>query len=50
MGQAFATGDTKETQRKAMQLSYTNIRFEKAKVAHERNPDKYSIEAVDILK
>ena len=33
-----------------MWLSYTNIRSEKSKVAHERNPDKHSLEAVGILK
>ena len=40
VGQAVVTGDIKETQRRAMQLSYTNIRSEKAKVAHERNSDQ----------
>ena len=33
-----------------MRLSYTNIRCEKAKVAHERNPGKHILEAVGILK
>ena len=33
-----------------MQLSYTNIRSEKSKIAHERNPDKHSLEALHILK
>ena len=50
VGQAVATGDIKETWRRAMQLSYTNIRSEKAKVAHERNSDKHSLKAVGILK
>ena len=39
VGQAVATGDIKDAQRRAIQLSYTNIRLEKAKVAHERNPE-----------
>ena len=33
-----------------MSLSYTNIRLKKAKISHERNPDKHSLEAVGILK
>ena len=39
-----------EAWRRAMQLSYTNIRSEKAKISQERNSDKDSLEAVDILK
>ena len=46
LGQAVANSDIKEAHRRAMQLSYTNIRFEKAKVAHERNSEKHSLEAV----
>ena len=33
-----------------MQLSYANVRSEKAKITHKRNPDKHSLEAVGILK
>ena len=33
-----------------MWLSYANVRSEKAKIAQERNPEKYSLEAVGILK
>ena len=50
VGQAVADGDIKEAQRRATWLSYTNIRCEKTKVAHERNPDKHSLESVGILK
>ena len=50
MGQAFGDGDIREAQRRAMQLSYTNIRSEKAKISWERNPDTQSLEAVGILK
>ena len=50
VGQAVANSDTKETQRRAMCLSYTKIRSKKANVAHVRNPDKHSIESVGILK
>ena len=45
-----AASDIQETQRRAMQLSYTNLRYEKAKLGHERNPNKYSLEDVGILK
>ena len=48
--QAVATGDIREAQRRAMWLSYSNIRSEKDKIAHERNPDKHSLKAVGILK
>ena len=40
MGQAVAESDILEAQRRAMQLSYANVRSEKAKIAQERNPDK----------
>ena len=50
MGQAVANGDIQEAQRRAMQLSYANVRSEKAKFTHKRNPDKHSLEAVGILK
>ena len=33
-----------------MQHSSTNVRYEKANVANERNTDKYSLEAVGVLK
>ena len=50
VGLAVATVDIKEAQRRAMWLLYTNIRSEKAKAAHESNPDKHSLEALGILK
>ena len=50
VGQVVANSDIREAQRRAMQLSYTNIKSEKAKVAHERNSDKHSLEAVGIPK
>ena len=50
VGQAVADGDIREAQRKAMQLSYTNIMLEKAKISWKRNPDKHSLEGVGILK
>ena len=31
-------------------ISYTTLRYEKAKCAHERNPDKHSLEDVYMLK
>ena len=40
VGQAVADSDIWETQRRAMQLSYANIRSGKAKITWERNPDK----------
>ena len=45
-----AAGDIQEAQRRSMWLSYANFRYEKATTAHERKPDKHSIEAVGILK
>ena len=45
-----ATGDIQEACRRPMQLSCTNLRYEKGNLAHERNPDKHSLEAVGILK
>ena len=50
MGQAVANGDIREAQRRAMQLCYTNIRSEEAKISHERNPDKHSLGTGGILK
>ena len=50
VGQAVTEGNIKEAQRRAMQLSYANVRLEKAKIAQEKNPDKHSLEAVGILK
>ena len=50
MGEAVATSDIREGWQRAMQLCYTNIRSEKAKISTERNPDKHPIEAVGILK
>ena len=48
--QAVANGDIWEAQRRAIWLSYANVRSEKAKITPERNPDKHSLEAVGILK
>ena len=50
VSQAVANGDIWEAQRRAMQLSYANVRSKKAKITQERNPDKHSLEAVGILK
>ena len=50
VGQAVAEGNIQEAQRRAMQLSYANIRSEKAKIAQEKNPDKHSLETVGVLK
>ena len=50
VGQTVVDSDIKEAWKRAMQLSYTNIRSEKANVAYERTPDKCSLEAVGILK
>ena len=50
MGEDVTDGDIREARRRAMQLSYTNIWSEKAKIPQERNPDKHSLEAVGILK
>ena len=50
VGQAVADGDIWEAQRRAMQLSYANVRSEKAKITRKRNPDKHSLEASSILK
>ena len=50
VGQAVAEGNIQEAQRRAMQLSYANVRSEKAKIALEKNPDKHSLEAVGVLK
>ena len=50
VGQVVANGDIWETQRRAMQLSYANVKSEKAKITRKRNPDKHSLEAVGILK
>ena len=33
-----------------MQLCYANLRCEKANLAHKRNPDKHSVQAVGTLK
>ena len=50
MGKAFAAGDIHEAQRRAMQLSHTNIKYKKANHAYERNQDKHLLPAVGILK
>ena len=50
VGQAVVDGNIWETQRRAMQLSYANIRSEKTKITWEKNPEKHSLEVVGILK
>ena len=50
VGQAVVDGNIWEAQRRAMWLSSANIRLEKAKIAWEKNPENYSLEAVGILK
>ena len=50
MGQAVVEGNIQEAQRRAMQLSYANVRSEKAKIACKKNLDKHSLEAVGVLK
>ena len=42
VGQAVVTGDILEACKRAMQLSYANLRYEKVNLSHERNPDKHS--------
>ena len=49
MGEAVAADDIQEPHRRAMQLSYTNFRYEKAKLVHERK-SKHSLEVVGIVK
>ena len=48
-GRALAAGDIQEAQRRAMQLSYPNLRSKKARFDHERNPGNHCLEAVGIL-
>ena len=48
--EAVATGDIQEAWRSALQLSCANLRYQKANLSHERNPDIYSLEAVCIFK
>ena len=50
MDETAAAGDIQEACRRVMQISYTNLRYEKANLAHEKFPDKHSLEAVGILK
>ena len=50
MGQAVVEGHIQEAQRRAVQLSYANVRSEKAKITHKKNPYKHSLEAVGVLK
>ena len=50
MGEAFAAGDIQDACKRAMQLSYINLRYEKANLVCERNSEKQSLEAVGILK
>ena len=50
MGQAVTNVDIWEVWKRAMQLSYANIRSEKALISWERNSDKHSLEAVGIQK
>ena len=46
--EAVEAGYIKEAQRRAMQLSYSNIRYERANPACERSLHKHSLEAVGI--
>ena len=50
VGQAVADSNICKAQRRAMQLSYANVRSEKAKITWKKNPEKHSLEAVGILK
>ena len=50
LGEMAAAVNIQGAWKRAMQLSYTNIIYEKAKLFHERNPDKHSLEAVGILR
>ena len=50
LGEAVAAGDIKGAKRRAIQFSYTNLRYEKSKLACEKYPDKHSLEVVGILK
>ena len=50
VGQAVANGNIHKVQRRAMQLSYANVRSKEAKITWERNPEKHSLESVGILK
>ena len=50
VGQVVVNSDIREAQRRAMWLSYANIRSKKAKISQERNSDKHCLEAVGILK
>ena len=43
-------GNISEAWRRALQLSYSHIRCKKPSLAHERNPDMHSLEAIGILK
>ena len=41
IGDTAVAGDIWETRRRAVQLSYVNsVRYEKANLTHDRNPDK----------
>ena len=50
IGEEVAAGDIQEAQVRAMLLSYVNLMYEKAKLSHEKNPDKHSLKAVGISK
>ena len=41
VGEAVVVGDIQEAHKRAIQLYYANIRYEKANLACERNPDKH---------
>ena len=49
MREVAAAGDIWEAWIRDVQLFYVNLRCKKAKLAHEKNPDKYLLEAVGIL-
>ena len=48
VGEAVAVGDIRETCRRAIYLSCANIGYEKVNLAHVRNQEKQSLEAVGI--
>ena len=50
VGEAVSADDIQEACRRAMHLSYATIRYEKPNLAHVRNPNKQSLDAVGIFK
>ena len=49
VGEAVASGDIQEAWRRGVQISYANIRCEKANLVYDSNPNKYSLKAISIL-